>query len=142
MRLDHFLIGTVVFLLFIVGGTTIINDTYDNYDVNVTNDTNNFTRISNLAQNMSDDTYAIAIDMKNNTLEAESEGGEASWEALVKGAYSAIRLISNSFVISGTLIFAISEALGIPPLFAYAALTVLIISIIFAIIYLVFRFRN
>ena len=75
-------------------------------------------------------------------IDADVEGADQSWESLVKGTYSAIRLVRNSFTIVGGIMNAMAREIGIPLIFVYSATTILLVSIIFSIIYLIFRFKG
>lgn len=137
MRFDHFLIGLLVFSIFIIGGTFIWGDISRNYDVNTTNDSGgSFSEVYNLTDEM----YDLSVDFKNETLAAEIEGGDQSWESLIKGGYSALGLIPTSFKLVGNILNAISKELGIPRFFVDGAVIALIISIVFSVIYMLFRF--
>ena len=139
MKLDSFLISLLVFSVFVVGGSLIWGNMIDTYDLNTTTTSvgANFSDVYNVI----DDSYDISQDMKNHTLGAEIEGSDQSWESLVKGSYSAIRLIKNSFTLVGNIMDEIAMALGIPSFFIKAGLVAITISILFAIIYLVFGFK-
>jgi len=136
MRLDLFLIGLVLFSAVMVSAVLMITNVSSNYDVTV--DTSDFDDSYNISGSM----YDLSQDMKNKSLEAETEGADESWESLVKGSYSTIRLISDSFVFVGDIAEATAKTLNIPPFLIKLLMTVLAISIIFAIIYLVFRFKG
>ncbi len=136
MRLDHFIYGTILFSLIVVGGTLMFEDMINTYDINETTD-----RFDDV-YNITGDLYDISQDMKNDTISGEVEGADQSWESLVKGAYSAITLVTGSFNLIGKIVDDVAEEIGVPPLFRKVAMTILLVAIIFAIIYLVFRFKN
>ena len=138
MRLDTFLLAVLTASLFIVGGSLIFGNVIDTYDINTTTDDAGFNNVYNTIN----ETYDISMDMKNETLDAETEGGDESWESLVKGGYGAVRLIRNSFVLANDMLHAISLHLGIPQFIVDVAIIAITICIIFAIIYLVFRFKG
>jgi hypothetical protein len=136
MRLDAVITSVIVFSLFVTGGVLIWNDMISEYDLNVTTD--EYKNVYNTSSEM----YDLSQDVKNKTLEAEAEGGDESWESLVKGSYSAIRLISSSFVMIGDILDAIAKELGVPKFFIQAAMTLLMVAIAFSVIYLIFRFKG
>lgn len=137
MKLDAFIIGIAIFSFFIVGGSLVLNDVFDNYDVNasVTGEGSNFSSVYNTIN----ETYELSQDIKEHTLEAELEGADESWESMVKGSYSGIRMVKNSFTLVGDILDEIAKVVGIPAWMIKFAITILTVSILFAIIYLVFR---
>lgn len=137
MRLDKFLLAMLCFSVFIIGAMLIWGDTVTNYNV-----TENVSDSFSGVYDTIDDTYDLSQDMKSHTLEGEIAGGDESWESMAKGSYSAIRMIKNSFTLVGDIIDAIAREVGVPSFFIKAAMTALTILILFAIIYLVFRYQN
>jgi len=136
MRLDSFIISLLIFSLFMVVGSMMWYDVISEYELNITTD--EFGDVYNIT----DEIYDITRDMQGNTIDADVEGEDQSWESLVKGTYSAIRLVRNSFTIVGGIMNAMAKQIGIPLIFVAAATTILLVSIIFSIIYLVFRFKG
>jgi len=134
MRLDNFLISILLFSLFIVVGVLIQTDVISEYDVNQTTD--RFTDV----YRTSDDMYNLGQNMKNDTFESDIEGTDQSWESMTKGSYSAVRFIRDSFTIVGDIMDAIAKSIGIPVIFVTFTMIILTTLIVFAIIYLVFRF--
>lgn len=134
MKLDSFLIGFVLFSVFIVGGVFLIGgvNTAYNYDIS----TSEF----NETYDVIDDMYDLSQDMKGQTLDADIDDTE-SWESMTKGSYSAVRLVKNTFALFGQIAEDIGSVLHIPPFFVKFAMTALTISIIFGVIYLFMRFR-
>jgi len=138
MRLDNFLLGVLLASVFIVGGSLIFGDTINTYGLNTTTEDAGFNNVYDTIN----ETYDISMDMKSSTLDAETEGSDESWESLVKGAYGAVRLVRNSFILSDDMLHAVSKHLGVPEFIVDAAIIAILILIIFAIIYLVFRFKG
>jgi len=136
MRFDQFLIGMVAFSLIMVGGTLFWQDMISEYNTNITTD--EFSNIYNVSNEM----YDISEDMRDKTLDAETQGADESWESLVKGGYSAIRLVGGGFVLVGGFAAEIQKQLGIPPFIIDFGLIVLSILIISGIIFMVFRFKG
>jgi hypothetical protein len=60
---------------------------------------------------------------------------------MATGSYSAIRLISQTFSMFGDILDAIVNKIGIPPMVIVFAVTGLLVAILFAIIYLIFRVK-
>ena len=139
MRLDKFLIALVVFSSIMVGGSLIWFDMVQNYDIDMTNDTGfNVSSTYNIIDNV----YDQAQEAKGKTMDGATEGEDTTWESMVKGGYSAIRFVKESFALVGDIFDSIAKSMGIPTLFINVAMSILIIAIVFATIYLVFRFKN
>ena len=134
MKPDSFLIGLVLFSLFIVAGTLILQDIITNYDLNVTTD--EYRGVYNITEDM----YGLSQDMKEATIEGDLEGGDESWESMTKGSYSAVRMLRESFSLVGGIADAVAKEIGIPSIFIKSLMIILTIMIVFALIYLVFRF--
>lgn len=139
MQLDKFLVGIVIFAVFIIFGILWITDTSNNYNVNMTDE--NFDAVFGNATQIIDESYDISQSVKDDTFGGDVEQTLA-WESMITGAYSAIRLVSRSFGLIGNTLMAVSTAVGIPPFFITAGLAIMVILVIFALIYLVFRFQN
>ena len=140
MRIDQFLIGILCISVIIVAGVLVWGNTIDNYDLNTTT-TSEGANFSGVYDTI-DATYNLSQDMKSQTLEGEIEGADESWESMAKGSYGAVRLVKNSFALIGDILDAIARQVGIPSFFIKAAMTAISILVIFAIIYLVFRFKG
>ena len=136
MRLDAFIISVLVFSLFIVVGFTIWYDVNSEYEINAS--TSDYEDVYNVTGEL----YDTARDMQGKTLDAEVEGTDQSWESLVKGTYSSVRLITGSFRVVGGMINAVARRIGVPEIFVQVAMTILLVSIVFSIIYLIFRFKG
>lgn len=134
MRLDSWLISIVVFSVIMAGGILVFGNVINNYDVNVNN-----SELFGDVYNKINETYELSQDMKNKTLGAEVEGSDQSWESLIKGGYGATRIVKQSFELVGSILEAIIGKLGVPTMFFHAAMSALTIAIIFAVIYMVFR---
>lgn len=134
MKLDEFLIGFVVFSVFIVAGVFLIGGVNTTYNYNI--DTDDF----NGTYDTIDDMYSLSQEMKGDTLDADIDDQE-SWESMTKGSYSAVRLVKNTFALFGQIAEDIAGVLNVPPFFIKFAMTALTIAVIFGVIYLFMRFR-
>lgn len=136
MELDKFLIGILVFAAFIVGGTLIIGNINDNYD-GIMQDQINTSSFGSV-YDTTDEIYNLSQDMKDSVLGTEVDA-DATEDSMFKGVYKSLRFVSNSFSLVGDIINAIADTIGIPAFFVTLALAALAISIIFSIIYIIFR---
>ena len=124
MRLDGLIIGLLVFSLFIVVGFTCW------FDVNTEYKLNNSEGDYKKAYNVTYELYGISRGMEDETLKADTEGSDQSWESLIKGTYSSVRLIGRSFDLMGDIGDAIQDRLDIPRIFIDVAMAAILISII------------
>ncbi len=136
MEIDKFLLGLLVFTALVVGGTLIIADFNTNYgDVMRDNlSTSDFTDV----YDTTDEIYNISQDMKDGIIGGEVDE-DATEDSMFKGVYKTVRFIQNSFTLVGDIIGAVATKLGAPPFFITLALAAVTISIIFGLVYLIFR---
>ena len=139
MRLDKLLIGIAIFVLFITGGLAIMfgfrnqSGIFDDYNVNASD-----SYFSNITKDINE-VYDISKDVKADMIEKEISK-EESWQDMVLGGYSAFKTYISTFGLAGRIITATTMVLGIPPFFAYFAMTIISLLVIFTIIYTIFRF--
>lgn len=133
MRLDAFIIGLIVTSFMIVSGSLIWGDMINNYEVNATTD--DFGEVYDIIN----DTYDLGQDMKEHTLEGDLESGDESWESMAKGSYSAVRMTRNTFTLTGNILNAVADRIGVHPFVVKFILSMIVVAIVFAVIYLVFR---
>ena len=136
MRLDSFIISLLIFSLFMVVGSMMWYDVISEYELNITTD--EFKDVYNIT----DEIYDTTRDMQKKTIDAEIKEDEEPWQSLVTGTYSSVRLIRNTFSLFGEIMNVMAREIGIPLIFVYSATTILLVSIIFSIIYLIFRFKG
>jgi len=137
MEIHKYLLGILAFSLVIFVGLNAFTNMVTNYDIS-TNATNEF----NSTYKMLNETYQLSQNMKEDVTGGEVEGGEQSWESMVRGGYSAVRLIGNSFILVGSVLSDIMGVIGLPEEFHVFAMTAIVILVIFSIIYMVFRFKG
>ena len=138
MQLQKYLVALVVFSVVLTAGLLIIPDMNENYaDAGVNMSVDDFSNITSTLDVM----YNTTQEMKEDTLGGEADDTE-TWESMVKGAYSAVRLISNSFTLVADISAAIASVMGIPRFIVDALITIITLMVIFALIYLIFRFKG
>jgi hypothetical protein len=135
MRLDNFIIGILIFAFITAAGILVFGNVIDNYDLNATTD--DFTDVYNPINEL----YNTSQDIKTSVLENDITSGASAWESMATGSYNAIRLISQTFSMFGDILDAIVNKIGIPPMVIVFAVTGLLVAILFAIIYLIFRVK-
>lgn len=116
------------------------DDNYDDFNLSSA-ETDSFSAIYGDASEILNDTYELSEGVKNDTLGGELDE-TSTWESMLTGGYSAIRLVAGSFGLITAILTTLSEEIGIPPYFITAAFTIMVIVIIFSLIYLIFRFRG
>ena len=139
MKLEAFLIGFVIFSLFIVGGTFIIGDINSNYhDVM---DENISTADFGDTYDTIDDMYNISQDQKSFVLGAELDEDNIV-DSSYKGTFGAVRLVKNTFKLFGNIVNDIADVLHVPTFFITFLMTAITIAVIFGIISVVLRFKE
>lgn len=137
MRFDYLLIGFLMIALFAFGGSMIIGDMNSQYGfagVNVSNDS------FNTVYDATTDIYTIAESANNQTLKAEIEGGSNSIDSMIRGTYTALRLVGSTFGLFDTMIRALADTFKIPQEIIIIFFAMFIITVIFALIYMIFRY--
>jgi len=136
IRFDHLVISIFLMALFTIGIVAMITDLEENYDdVNMTSD-----EFKNMTSIISD-TFDLTEKAKNKTLGAEISGADESWESMTKGSYKSVReATTGSFSVMSELIFHVGDRLMIPPAFLTIGFSILVISLVFAVVYMIFRF--
>lgn len=136
MRLDKALIGIGVFVLFVAIGVGSMFGTgglFTNYGTDASD--SNFNKIT---QNLTE-VYDIGIESKDAFTEQDIEEA-TGWENLITGGYKVLRQFTSSFAVAGNIIMALGEVLNIPAPILGFFMTAMLIFIIFAMVYMVFRF--
>jgi hypothetical protein len=134
MRLEAWVSAFIVFSVFIIGGVMFITDVNTNYNKNVS--TSDFGEV----YNTSTEIYDIGEGMKNDTFGADVSD-ETSFESMIKGSYSALRLVGGTFGLFRSIADSIANKIGIPLFFVIAAITAVILAIVFALIQIIRGFR-
>lgn len=133
MKLHEYLLGFVIFTAVVSMGVGILVDVNEHYDTNIS--TTEYKEF-----NQTGEAYNLSKEMYDQTLEGDISEDE-SWESMSKGAYSGARLVKNSPTMFFSIIESIATYLKIPSFFVVLAGIALIISIVFAIIYLIRGFK-
>lgn len=141
MKIHNVIIGLALFSMFMISGGFIFQGLIDAYPnvINVT--TNVSTRDTAFTEtfNLTEELYADALQISNDTMFPDAEGGDATWVSLIKSGYKSIRLVGNSFRLIPEIFSALQSTFGIPKFFIGFATVMLIVMIVFTIIYMVFK---
>lgn len=143
MRPDKIMIAVGIFILFMVVGTGFLfsgrgtdekGGLFVEYDVDADDD--NF---RNLTQNISG-IYDLSRDMQQGVLDEEVQAS-TGWENMIIGGYKAFELFVGIFGIIGRIIGNLFIILKVPAIFTQIGMAMLLITVVFIIIYMVFRFQ-
>ena len=136
VKFENILIAFIIFSLFIACGTLMIadlNSIYEDSGVNIS--TENFSEVYDATE----DIFQISKNVDDKVLRGDVTEGSAE-DATIKGAYSTLRLMGNTYSLFKGVTTAIQKTTGIPPIIMDAAFTGFSLIILFSIVYLVFRF--
>ena len=139
MKIESFIMGFVIFSLFIVGGVFIMSDINHNYAGII--DDNLSTSEFNNTYNTIDKMYNLSQDQSGAVLGGDLESDSIT-ESSYQGTLTAVRLVRGTFELAGNIIQDISNVLGIPAFFIKFALAALTIIVIFGIITIILRFKQ
>jgi len=138
MRFDYLLIGFLMISLFSIGGALMIGDLNSEYEGILTTNvsTSDFKEVYNQTAKI----YSLSQEVENQTLKADIDAGSTSIDSMIRGSYAALRLVGSTFGLFQSMAFAVSDSLHIPEWIVTIAFTVFIISILFSLIYMLFRY--
>ena len=153
--LEKLFLVPLVFFVFIIGGVLMVHNVESSYsDEGVDMELDQFVgetfkdasgreiddyTIGNL--NGSGELYDVSSSMHNKLITNDIDLGSTE-DSMFKGSFSAIRLVTSPISLISNTMNEISISVGIPPIFKILAFTALILTVMFAIIYLVFRVRS
>lgn len=132
MRIDYLIISTLMAALFIMGGLVIVSEMTDHYHVTITNE------VFHDVQDTIDSIHNDTADMKDKLLEEEDA---SVWDDMVTGGYSAVKNSFKFVAASGKMLYSIGTSIGIEGWILNIMMTTIMISLVFGIAYLVFRFQ-
>lgn len=139
MELPKFIISIIIFAVVIVTGVAMIGDVNNSYNISI-GDESKFSDIYNQSEQIINNTYDTG-QAQGEDLFGANISGDATEESMFLGAFSAIRLVTDHFELVGDVIRATAEAVGVPTYFITITLVIINILVLFAMVYLVFRFR-
>ena len=76
----------------------------------------------------------------NDELVEEQLSASTGWENMIIGGYTALRTFGNMFGQVGFIVGQIALTMGIPKIFIQGFMIIFMISVIFILVYIVFRF--
>lgn len=134
MKLENYVVGIIIATLCITAMYAVSNQNSGFWDMHdYTPPTNNISYFDRVDE-LNDDAQEIADDLL-----ALSSGGITDLiSRMVKGAYASIRTLFQSFTLPLELITFFFLELGVPSVIITGLYTVLLMSFVFAVIYLIF----
>jgi hypothetical protein len=138
MRFDYLLIAFLMVSFIAIAGSMMISDMNTSYaDMGIINSSNDsFNQVYNATNNIK----AISDQAYNTTLKAEIEGGSTSIDSMLRGSYSTLRLIGATFGLYQSIVLALASVFGIPTFAINIAITIFTISVVFSLVYMLFRY--
>ena len=134
MRFEKLVAALLVGVLFILGGMFIITEQSTRYDYEIENEV-----FANVTQEI-DAIYGNASNQKDSLSSSPISEGDTE-DNLFKAGYNMITNTWTYFTGIGRLIEAVAIALGIPNFIVTIFMTILLVSGLFTIVYMIFRFQ-
>jgi len=139
MKLDSFIVSIVLVAVFISAGFFVVadlNHTYSADGVNISNA--DFDVLESQAEDHLNTSYDISKDMQDKAFGEEITVLDAI-SSVVKGSFSAVRQVANTFGMLFSMVGTVADALGVPSFFVTALITIVVVLVIFAVIMLFMR---
>ena len=90
-----------------------------------------------------DEVYGIQQDAEADTLGGDIEqANDETWESMTKGSYSAVRLMTGTIPLFTNITNTVAAELGIPPFIPKIATIAFLITLIFGLVYMIFRYSQ
>jgi len=131
MKFEELFIGILIFTLVVTTSVlwmTDMNNRYGKYGVSF--DVSPYTSDYNKTKEIAD-----LAGIGDSQVAGEASGEDAQ-PGMIRGAYGALKLVTNSYDMVGSILLASSTYLGVPSYFISTAIVALIITIVFSIAYL------
>lgn len=133
MKLDQYLIAIILASLILVVGIGIIWDVNTNYAPYGAHIDDEFSALNNTARSVINTSTAFAGDMKEKSFGEEVTTLDAL-NTVIRGSFSAVRLVTSSFKMINDLVFIVADRLGVPDIFLKILIAVITIMVVFAVI--------
>jgi len=145
MRIDQIIIGLLIFSAIFVTSSLLIVDVTKVYNTELdmsllnTSDKNNDT-----AFNMVEEIENITESGKDRMIgdNGSAIGENTAEDNLFTNAYRVLKLVGGMFGLMSRLINQIALSLHVPPFLVAAIYLIFVVSVIFTIVYLIFRFKG
>jgi len=146
MRIEQFLIGLIFFSAIMVGGAMMFSNVSNNYGLN-----ENMTLFNGTTDSRNKDSVYYIIDDLETDVTASTKdkilGGEVSVsedtaeDNLIAASIRGINVVGKSFKVTTLIIDEIAIRIGIPPFLRTAIFLTFVLTILFTIMYIIFKFN-
>ncbi len=126
------IIASFVFVVCLL----MITDVSTNYGLDL--DTSKFNDTFNIVN----DTYQIALDQEDDVFDSDLEGGQETSDSMLKGTFTAFRLITGMYALVGAVMNEVAEVFGIPAIVVQVGLALLVLGVLSAAFFFVRGIRN
>ena len=131
MGLDKFAIGIVLFMVMVMGSLMLIGDLNTNYEgVNI-----DASELQQYNETFNQSEFTALTNTMNGFIIGGEVDDDQTENSMFKGAFSALRLITLPFKVTGQMIMLTVQLLGIPVFFQIAGVIILGLFVMFSIIF-------
>lgn len=134
MEFGKFIIAILLGCLMLVGGVMIIGEQESTYDINITQ--SNFANITDTTNQMTQKTEEMREQLTGRELTLAT-----AWESLIVGSYTVLTIMWQIPELLWGIIIEGADILNIPSIFVALFMSMVVISMLFAMIYLYFKFE-
>jgi len=139
LQIHKLFIGVAMFSLFMVAGITLFGEITGKYYPEVQNYSGMNMSKYDLYNDLSDD----MDDAKSSTYDEDLEGEDETADSIIKGGYKALKKTPQTIKFANDMIQGVGQSTGIvPDYFMNYAYLMLVIGVVFAGIYLIFKFKG
>jgi len=142
MQLDKLFIGLLLGAFFMIGSFTILGSMINVYNSNIDITEGDMGRMYNYSTRIQSNLSTNYEDTKDKTLFSDISGSDEPEQSLIKGAYNSIKSVPATARLAAEGIGIMGTALGIPNFVVVTAVSMLFIAMLFAIVYLIFKFKG
>jgi len=130
-----------LFALIVLGSFLILGNLATTYSSDSVT-TGSMGEIQNISEKMNSQLSDEFSAVKDTTLLANVDGGQESEDSLIRGAYKATKNAPTTARLAGKMISAVARALSLPDFVVQSSIIILGISLVFSVVYLIFRFKG
>lgn len=135
MRIDTYIVSFLLACMMLVGGFLFIGANMAVY--NVTMDNSSFSDVNIYVQEVYNDTEEM-----RSLVEGSEVTSDDAWNDILARALAAVKSIPGLVGIPFKMLNAVTDAFHIPPVFKDLFVIIFLVLIVFALIYMHYRFQN
>jgi len=138
IKFENIMMGFLILSIFITFGTLMMVDLNTNYaEAGVNLSTERYGDVYNTTS----DIFGLQRDANEKAFQTEDGMSEIeSADATIRGSYSVIRVVVGTYDLFDAITTAIAKEIGVPTILVRAAYIAFVLTIVFSLVYLVFRF--